>query len=334
MTHATILRLSFLTAFFFFSYLNAQTNPDGMVLIPAGSFSMGTDSYKANRDERPLHPVTLSAFWLDSTPVTNAQFRKFVQETGYLTTAEKIPPLEEIMAQLPPGSPPPSNDALVAGSLVFIPPNHPVPLKNNLCQWWHWIPGASWLHPQGPDSSIEGMENHPVTHISWYDAATYASWAGKRLPTEAEWEYACRGGLVDQRFPWGNDPFNEENPQANIWKGVFPHKSDKPNGAFGTTPVKSFAPNGYGIFDLAGNVWEWTNDWYQADYYSQITLTAESDNPQGPQIPKSSPQKVLRGGSFLCHPSYCEGYRTTARSKISPDTSMSHTGFRCAKSID
>lgn len=323
-------------ASFIFALAHGAEAPEGMAWIPGATFAMGTEAVKANADERPIHQVKVNGFWMDTTPVTNAQFQKFVEETGYVTVAEKAPTLEEIMAQLPPGTAPPPEEALIAASLVFVPPNHPVPLKNNLCGWWHWVPGANWKHPEGPGSSIEGRENHPVTHVSWYDAEAYAKWAGKRLPTEAEWECAARGGEEGHRYPWGDEEPNDDALQANIWLGEFPHKSLKANGSYGTCPVASYPANAYGIYDLAGNVWEWTADWYGKDYYHRLKAEGIADNPKGPETSYDpaqpyTPQKVQRGGSFLCHRSYCEGYRVTARSKTAPDTGMSHTGFRCVK---
>ncbi len=310
--------------------------PDNMTWVSSGEFTMGTSAVKANRDERPPHSVRVSGFWMDTTPVTNAQFKEFVEATGYVTMAETAPSLEEIMAQLPPGTPPPAKEMLVPASLVFVAPDHPVPVRNNLHRWWKWTPGASWRHPQGPQSSITGKEQHPVTHISWYDASAYAKWAGKRLPTEAEWEYAARGGLEGKIFPWGDAEPDDANLLVNIWLGEFPHKSLKPNGYYGTSPVRTYPANGYGIYDLVGNVWEWTSDWYSADTYLKRAKDI-AINPSGPEKsydPKQpyTPLRVQRGGSFLCHRSYCDGYRVTARSKTPPDTSMSHTGFRCARS--
>lgn len=309
-------------------------SPQGMVWITGGEFLMGSDIKEARDDEKPVHRVRVEGFWLDETPVTNQQFRKFVEATGYITTAEKAPTLEEIMPQVPPGTSPPSLDLLVPGSLVFVPPTKPTSLKNNHA-WWVWKPGANWKHPLGPESSIENKDDHPVVQVSWYDANAYAKWAGKRLPTEAEWEYAAYGGQKNIQYVWGNEEFSEENPQINIWQGKFPNKSKK---AIGTTPVKTFKPNPYGLYDMAGNVWQWCFDLYDATFYSEEAKKGLSTNPQGPHEsfdPEDlfAQKRVHRGGSFLCHASYCKGYRITARMKTCPDTSLNHLGFRCAKSV-
>ena len=317
-------------------YTPLQESPADMTWIPGGEFMMGSDGKDAREDEKPPHKVRVDGFWIDKTPVTNRQFREFVEATGYITTAEKAPTLEEIMSQVPPGTPPPPPEDLVAASLVFTPPKTPVPLHNHM-RWWDWVPGANWQHPSGPNSSIEGKDDHPVVQISWFDAVAYAEWAGKRLPTEAEWEYAARGGRENTAYVWGNEEFSEINPQANIWQGFFPHKSTKISSNYGTTPVKTYKPNPYGLYDMAGNVWEWCSDWYKAGYYQEEINKGISVNPKGastsfdPDEPYAK-KRVHRGGSFLCHDSYCKGYRITARMKTCPDTSLNHLGFRCVKS--
>lgn len=314
--------------------LKTPSSPEGMVWIPGGEFSMGSESKEAKPDEQPMHRVKVDGFWMDATPVTNQQFKEFVEATGYVTTAEKTPTLEEIMAQVPPGTPPPPAELLVPASLVFKPTKGPIPLTNHHV-WWDWKPGANWKHPLGPDSTIEGKEDHPVVQVSWFDAVAYAEWAGKRLPTEAEWEFAARGGKEQMTYVWGNEEFSEENPQANIWHGNFPYKSTKPNGYFGTTDVKTFPANSYGLYDMVGNVWQWCSDLYHISYYSDEKKRGEpSVNPTGPEksFDPAEPfasKRVHRGGSFLCHPSYCKGYRVTARMKTCPDTSLNHLGFRC-----
>ncbi len=298
---------------------------------------MGSNSKEAKKDEKPPHQVRVNSFWLDETPVTNRQFKAFVDATGYITTAEKAPTLEEIMSQVPPGTPPPSPEMLVAASLVFKKPEKAVRL-NTIRNWWEWKKGADWKHPLGPESNLDGKEDHPVVQISWYDANAYAKWAGKRLPTEAEWEYAALAGRKDITYVWGNEPFSEEAPQANIWQGTFPYKSDKPGGYYGTTPVKAFKPTPNGLYDMAGNIWQWCSDLYNSNYFKEESKKDISDNPQGP-LKSFDPDEpyaikhVHRGGSFLCHKSYCTGYRITARMKTCPDTSLNHLGFRCAKDV-
>ena len=294
---------------------------------------MGSDSADSRRDEKPRHRVKVEGVWMDATPVTNRQFKEFVDATGYVTTAEKAPSLDEIMAQVPPGTPPPPPEALVPASLVFKGSSGPVPLHNHFI-WWEWKPGADWRHPMGPDSSIEGKEDHPVVQVSWYDAKAYAEWAHKRLPTEAEWEFAAYGGQNDITFVWGNQSFSEEEPQANIWQGNFPYQSTKPHGYAGTTAVKTFKANPYGLYDMCGNAWQWCSDLYHVSYYQQEKDKGLSVNPTGP-LTSYDPDEpyatkhVHRGGSFLCHDSYCKGYRISARMKTCPDTSLNHLGFRC-----
>lgn len=312
------------------------SRPPGMVWIPGGTFMMGTDSELGWPDEKPAHPVAVDGFWLDETEVTNAQFAEFVAAVKYVTTAEKAPVLEEIMKQLPPGTPSPPKEKLVAGSMVFKPP----PRTKNLTdfsQWWEWTPGADWRHPEGPGSSIAGRESHPVVQVSWDDAVAYAKWAGKRLPTEAEWEFAARGGLEGKNYTWGDDAPGEGGRwQANIWQGVFPSKNTAEDGFERTAPVRSYPPNGYGLHDMAGNVWEWCSDWYSRDLYRRRQGQGTIVNPRGPDQPSDpsqpfTPLRTQKGGSFLCHHTYCLRYRPAARHGCSPDTGMSHVGFRCAK---
>ncbi len=305
--------------------------PPGMVWIPAGEFSMGSDSPRSRLDERPAHRVRVDGFWMDETPVTNAQFRAFVGATGHVTTAEKPPELALIMKQLPPGAPPPPPESLVPGSLVFTPPPGPVPL-DDATRWWSWVPGASWRHPEGPGSSLEGRDDHPVVQVSWFDAAAYALWAGKRLPTEAEWERAARGGLDGKTYAWGDEP--PDAARCNIWQGHFPDRSTRSHP--GTSPVRALAPNGYGLHDMAGNVWQWCADRYRADAYRDLATRSPVANPTGPaeSLDPDEPgveKRVQRGGSFLCDESYCCGYRVSARMKTTPDTSLAHSGFRCCR---
>lgn len=306
--------------------------PEGMNWIPAGEFIMGTDADKeARQDESPAHKVKLDGFWMDVTEVTNAQFAAFVKETGYVTTAEIKPEWEEIKKQLPPDTPKPPDSVFQPGSLVFDPPDYPVSL-DNIGQWWAWVHGADWRHPLGPGSTIEGKDNYPVVQVSWDDAIAYARWAGKRLPSEAEWEYAARGGHQDAKYPWGND--QDYAKHANTWNGHFPDKNTKEDGYELLAPVKSYPPNEYGLYDMAGNVWEWCNDWYRADYYKTCVKQSIVSNPTGPDDSydpeePTIPKRVNRGGSFLCNDSYCSSYRITARMKTSPDTGLEHCGFRC-----
>jgi len=309
--------------------------PEGMVWIPGGEFTMGSDLPDAYRPEQPAHRVKVSGFWTDETEVTNAEFKLFVEATGYVTTAEEVPTLADIMAQLPPGTPPPPAEALVAGSLVFTPPNHPVSLRN-VAAWWQWTQGASWRHPEGPGSHIDKRGDHPVVHVSWYDAQAYARWAGKSLPTEAQWERAARGGLDSKHYVWGDQPYLPKQAQANIWQGQFPHNNTRQDGFARVAPVKKYAPNGYGLYDMAGNVWEWCADWYRPDTYQLRAQMEMQENPSGPDKSLNpgdpySPSRAMRGGSFLCHDTYCSAYRPSARRGNAMDTGMSHVGFRCVR---
>jgi len=304
----------------------------GMMWIDGGVFKMGSSNEEGRSDEYPQHQVRVNGFWMDATEVTNAQFEKFVTATGYITEAEKAPDWEEIKKQLPPGTPKPADSELVAASLVFTSPAHVVDLRN-AAQWWSWTKNANWRHPKGANSSVKGKENFPVVHISWNDAQAYCKWAGKRLPTEAEWEFAARGGLKDQPFSWGNEDVANGKAKANTWQGHFPDNNTGTDGFKGLAPTKSFASNGYGLYDMAGNVWEWCIDWYTPDYYAQSN-TGIVVNPKGPSSgldpdEPTIPKRVVRGGSFLCHASYCSSYRVSARMKTSPDTGLEHTGFRC-----
>lgn len=304
-----------------------------MIWVPAGEFVMGTTEKTQFRNEQPAHKVKIDGFWIDEHEVTNAQFRKFVEATNYQTTAEKAPDWEELKKSVPPGTPKPPAEVLVPGSLVFTPPAHPV-RTDDVSQWWTWIPGADWRHPEGPKSSIADRDDHPVVQISWYDATAYAKWAGKRLPTEAEWEYASRGKLASKKFAWGDEPPQESSREANIWQGTFPNKNDKLDGWERTAPIKSFPANSIGLHDMAGNVWEWCSDWYRADAYERLAARGQIENPSGPSdswdpAEPNAAKRVIRGGSFLCHVTYCESYRNAARRGTTPDTGMSHLGFRC-----
>ena len=311
------------------------TNHTGMVWVPGGVFMMGGDNKQASIDEYPKHKVTVSGFWIDVAEVTNKQFAAFVNATHYFTIAERKPNWNELKKQLPPNTPKPNDSVLVAASLVFRQPKKAVEL-NDYTQWWEWKPGANWKHPHGPDSDIAGKEKYPVVHIAWPDAVAYCKWAGKRLPTEAEWEFAARGGLENNIYPWGNEPVNVGKQKANYWQGEFPTKNTLEDGFFYTAPVGFYAANGYGLFDMAGNVWEWTADLYNNSYYETITKPAGITNPKGattsydPDEPNVS-KRVIRGGSFLCNDSYCSGFRVARRMKTSEDSGMENLGFRCVQ---
>ena len=307
-------------------------NQEGMVEIKAGQFQMGGDNAQARPDEYPKHAVEVKGFWMDATEVTNAQFQRFVDATGYVTVAERAIDLEELKKQVPPGTELPSAEELQPFSLVFASPPSGNIQTLSPADWWQMVKGANWRQPEGPGSTLKGKDNLPVVHVCWYDAIAYCKWAGKRLPTEAEWEYAGRGGQSEAIYPWGMEPVSAQ--KANFFQGEFPVKQLNEDGFQRLSPVKSFAANPYGLYDMAGNVWEWCADWYRPDYYAQNKGTAR--NPQGPSDSydpdePNAPKKVVRGGSFLCNDSYCSGYRVAARMKTSPDTGLEHTGFRCVR---
>lgn len=299
-----------------------------MIFIPGGTFRMGSDRHYP--EEAPVHRVTLDGFWIDRTPVTNWQFRKFVNETGYVTYAEIAPDPKDYPGSLP--------HMLKAGSLVFTPSKKSVDLQD-WSQWWNFKFGANWRRPSGPRSSISGLDNHPVVHVAYRDAVTYAKWAGKDLPTEAEWEFAARGGREDAEFAWGDEFTPGGKHVANTWQGEFPHQNLKQDGFERTSPVTAFPPNGYGLHDMIGNVWEWTIDWWSNKHeVDPPKACCIPENPRGgpeaasydscqPSI--KIPRKVLKGGSHLCAPNYCRRYRPAARHAEPVDTSTSHVGFRC-----
>ena len=305
-----------------------------MKWIPGGECRLGAADTEGREDEYPQHTVKLNGFWMDETEVTNTQFTEFVNATGYITTAERSIDWNDLKKQLPEGTPKPADSLLIPASLVFAAPATAIPL-NDASQWWQWKKGANWKHPKGQGSDLKGKGNLPVVHVSWEDAMAYCKWAGKRLPTEAEWEYAARGGQQNNIYPWGNENVETGKPKANTWQGNFPNLNTDWDGFYGIAPVKSFAPSTQGLYDMAGNVWEWCSDWYDADYYKQLK-SGLANNPAGaaksfdPMEP-ATPKRVVRGGSFLCNASYCKGYRVTARMKTSPDTGLEHTGFRCVK---
>ena len=299
---------------------------------------MGTDDVSSFPNERPAHRVHVEGFWIDQHDVTNTEFANFVEATGYVTTAERKSDWEELKKELPPGTPKPDDGMLVAGSLVFRPTARLVPL-DDLSAWWRWVPGACWRHPEGPGSSIEGRENHPVVQVSWNDAIAYAKWASKRLPTEAEWEFAARGGLEGKRYVWGDEFRPGGKNMANTWQGIFPVRDTGADGFVGTSPVGSFPANAYGLYDMAGNVWQWCSDWYRVDAYIEAASQNVCRDPAGPAesydpADPYAPKRVVKGGSFLCNPDYCESYRPSARRGTPPDTGSSHTGFRCVISGD
>ena len=310
--------------------------PEGMVWIPGGEFSMGAQDppdmdkvgMNATLDSRPIHRVYVDGFWMDRTDVTNTQFSEFVRATGYVTIAERTPKAEDF-----PGAPP---ENLVAGGVVFIPPPHRVALNDHL-QWWSYVKGANWRHPSGPNSSIKGRANYPVVQVAYEDALAYAKWAGKRIPTEAEWEFAARGGLSGKPFVWGDQFRPNGKWMANTYQGTFPVKDAGEDGFVGTSPAGHFPPNGYGVFDMAGNVWQWVSDWYRPDYYAQLASLGEvARNPHGPQssFDPDEPgerKRVMRGGSFLCTDQYCSRYMVGTRGKGEISTGTNHLGFRCVK---
>jgi formylglycine-generating enzyme required for sulfatase activity len=299
-----------------------------MVLIPAGTFLMGEDDATHNYNG-PVHKVSVRSFYMDETEITNAQFSAFVTATQFITQAERQPRAEDF-----PGADP---DLLKPGANHFKGTAEPVEVNepNAEFQWWEYKTGADWRHPDGADSAITNKAEFPVCCVSWDDATAYAKWAGKRLPTEAEWEYAARGGLSQQPYVWGKEMNPGGKWMCNIWQGEFPNADSATDGYHGLAPAKSFDPNGYGLYQMSGNVWEWTNDWFAPDYY----LRSPESNPPGSQpVPdqlhgSDAPAKVIRGGSWLCNDCYCGGYRPAARQWTTPDTSTNHTGFRCVKDL-
>jgi formylglycine-generating enzyme required for sulfatase activity len=338
--HASLKNLSARAAFAP-TLANATSAPEsalvGMVWIPGGEFSMGAADppgmddigMKATSDSRPIHRVYVDGFWMDKTVVTNGQFAAFVKATGYVTVAERKPRREDF-----PDTPP---ENLASGSVVFSPPDHSVQL-NDYFQWWKYVAGANWKHPLGPNSSLAGKGRFPVVQIAYEDAQAYAKWAGKRLPTEAEWEFAARGGLTGAPFVWGNEFRPNGKWMANTYEGHFPNQDTGEDGFIGISPVAKYPPNGYGLYDMAGNVWQWTSDWYRPDYYVQLAETGSlaARNPQGPDSPydpshSGELEKVHRGGSFLCTHQYCSRYMVGTRGKGEINTATNHLGFRLVK---
>jgi formylglycine-generating enzyme required for sulfatase activity len=313
---------------------NATAIIPGMVWIPGGEFSMGgvnpvgmqDGGNQAMNDARPVHRVRVNGFYMDASEVTNEEFAAFVKATGYVTIAEQKPSASEF-----PGVP---EENLVAGSVVFTPAT--TTDLNDVSQWWSYVPGANWKHPLGPQSNLKGKEHYPVVHIAWDDANAYAKWAGKRLPTEAEWEFAARGGKTGELYTWGNQFKPDGKWMANIYQGKFPGKDLGSDGFPGIAPVEQFPPNPYGLYDMAGNVWEWCNDWYRPDYYKKLSAEGIVSNPKGPDSSydpeePGAKKKVQRGGSFLCTDQYCTRYMLGTRGKGEYRTSSNHVGFRCVK---
>jgi sulfatase modifying factor 1 len=305
-----------------------EARTDDMVWIPGGTFRMGSDHHYA--EEAPAHRVTVDGFWIDRTPVTNRQFKAFVKSTGYVTTAQIVPDPKDYPGALP--------EMIYAGSLAFTPPPRVIDFRD-WSQWWTFMKGADWRHPYGPKSNINVLDHHPVVHVSFADALAYATWAGKVLPTEAEWEYAARGGRDGEEFAWGDTFMPGGLHMANTWQGNFPNQNLCEDGYERTSPVTAFPPNDYGVHDMIGNVWEWTTDWWSSRHEADAPKACcIPENPRGgqegashdPALPRIRiPRKVLKGGSHLCAPNYCRRYRPAARHAEAVDTSTSHVGFRC-----
>ena len=303
----------------------ARTNAD-MCVIPGATFRMGSDHHYP--EEAPAHSVTVDSFWMDRHTVTNREFERFVRATGYVTLAER-----PVDPALYPGAQP---ELLVPSSVLFVKPAGPVDLRNAY-NWWQYVAGADWRHPRGPRTSLQGLWNHPVVHVAFEDAAEYAKWIGKELPTEAEWELAARGGFEAAEFVWGDEWAPNGEPRANTWQGDFPWQNTKDDGYEWTAPVESFPPNGYGLYEMAGNVWEWTTDWYRSHHEDDASACCAPRNPRGGKLedsynvdePIKIPRKVMKGGSYLCAPNYCRRYRPAARMAQPIDTATCHLGFRC-----
>ena len=321
--------------------------PADMAWVPGGEFLMGSDHKLAQNNERPAHKAQVRGFWMDRHHVTNAEFQRFVEATNYCTTAERPADWETLAVQLPPGTPKPPDSELAPGAMVFVGTPAVVDYSD-VTRWWRFVRGADWRHPQGPGSSIEGKDDHPVVQVSYEDALAYAKWAGKRLPTEAEWEFAARGGLEQATYAWGEEFTPDKQQMANVWQGQqtrrFPVVSAKAGGAAGTTVAGTFPANGYGLYDMTGNAWQWVADWYRADHFVlQAKAGVTANNPQGPKdsfdpsepgVPIHAPKRVTRGGSFLCNEDFCMSYRPSARRGTDPYTSMSHLGFRLVMDED
>ncbi|MGF1558006.1 MAG: formylglycine-generating enzyme family protein [Flavobacteriaceae bacterium] len=319
---------------------NIQT-PKGMVWIPGASFLQGAVSHDkmAMGHEKPAIPVMVNGFFMDISEVTNGDYQKFVDATGYMTVAEREIDWEEMKKQVPPGTPRPHDSIMKPGSLTFKKNKVSVPNLYDFSQWWQWTIGANWKHPSGPSSDIRGKENHPVVHIAYEDALAYCEWAGRRLPTEAEWERAARGNQEARLFTWGDDSAILFK-MANTWEGEFPVNNTQIDGFEFRAEVKSYPPNDFGLYDMAGNVWEWTNDWYNTNYYKEMKAGGKVvGDPQGADRPfnEGNPyaqERVIKGGSFLCSASYCASYRISARMATSLDSSQEHLGFRTVATVE
>jgi len=318
---------------------NIQT-PEGMVWIPGGEFTQGAvpQDKMAMDHEKPAHKVMVNGFFMDITEVTNAQYAKFVKETGYITIAERAIDWEEMKTQVPEGTPKPHDSILQPGSLTFKKTKASVPNLYDFTQWWNWTIGANWKQPNGPGSSIKGKDSDPVVQVAYEDALAYCQWAGRRLPTEAEWERAARGNKSGSIYFWGDDD-SVLSQMANTWEGEFPLNNSKADGFEQRARVKSYPPNDFGLYDMAGNVWEWTSDWYNTNYFNEVNaLNGPVVNPQGatnpynPNMPYAR-EKVMRGGSFLCNASYCASYRISSRMASSLDSSLEHLGFRTVATV-
>ena len=314
--------------------------PENMVWIPGGQLEQGAvaKDKMAMYHEKPAFKVEVDGFFMDATEVTNAQFSKFVSETGYVTLAERPMDWSEMKKQLPEGTEKPHDSILRPSALTFKKAKEPLPNLYDFSQWWKLTIGANWRHPNGPKSSIKGQETYPVVQIAYEDALAYCEWAGRRLPTEAEWEWAARGGDKENIFFWGDD-VSQLHQMANTWEGTFPLENSEQDGYVLRAPVKTYEPNNFGLYDMAGNVWEWTSDWYNTSYYkSQAAQTHVQRNPLGAASPYNSAnpyarEKVIKGGSFLCSDSYCASYRVSARMQSSMDSALEHTGFRTVATV-
>jgi sulfatase modifying factor 1 len=310
----------------------------GMILIPGGEYIMGASEENPDANAQPPHGVKVNSFWIDATEVTNSQFKKFVDATHYVTLAERKIDWEELKKQVPPGTPKPPDEMLQPGSMVFTPPDAPVML-NDYTQWWKWVKGADWKHPQGPGSTIEGKDQYPVVQVAFEDAQAYAQWAGKRLPTEAEFEFAARGGVNGKCYAWGDQLNPGGRYLANYFQGAFPNANTGEDGFKGLAPVRAFPPNGYGLYDMVGNVWELCSDWYATERQPGSASATLQINPTGPAstLDPDDPyaiKHVSKGGSFLCSAQYCSNYKPSGRQGTAYDSGMDHTGFRCVKSAE